>query len=600
MSKKKELDLGLSIDVGVDGDVTAGTATIVGTVGSSLLNPVEESGDMSAGTATIFGSDAGSLTGSSTPVQEAEMVSVGHLQIITNSSVVISAEAPTPLAAPKSVTEVLVEALSSTSSDHLLKEFQAMMSRGYRESIALRLTLDCLPIDLLIKILTPENVLLFLGKLDKGGIYRFSNKLFSLPKDVIESIVVGREKEMLEAADGWSDYFQFKLLQNFPDTLLCPNAAGFFLLKMIKQNSSLWQTNLLELLFKLPKEQLAVVINSDEILELFNASDDQLTFVHKLLETFKAEIGTILTPVNMKEIFQKLLLKADKFSTQDIEHFLKAFETYGIKIPIEVNKELHFSCHHHSTMFLKLVAPAIHYVEPVRILDPIVKKLLEKTYIQVDSHEAGKKFTEGWIGGLEKIIAASKPLKVILENAAEQQGDIFIANNAHIARGGGHFIYYNSAILIAGNGCNPLSTLVHEATHKLIQNIYKNQCLPYAPAATDKLFESVAKAMEQELLLGNKFLLIDKLYLHQDLAPSWLQTMNMSYNKDSLPSELFAWFTTQIADHILEIPAIGSRVSKGFAACLWDYMNQHLTKLGDSEILPKFCYPEGEEEGSII
>ncbi len=480
---------------------------------------------------------------------------------------------------------------------------------------------------ILSQILTPDNTLGLFKKIEVRDMGEFIDSLFSLPKDIIQPIITTHKMSMFEASGALKGYFAIKLLKSFPQQASDPAIAiTSDNVLQIAAESGGYQSLFISALLKLPAKQLESIVTHDNMATLFSKSKCELEFIHKLLELPKGEVDDILTPSNMKEIFTWILKPNYRHATTN-QKLLDAFEVKDIKLPIEVTKDLDFSASK-DLIFLKLAPSAIDFIEQDRIqdLDPLVAQLLSKTHVQVSNTEAGRSFTNSWIDGLNKIIQANPSLTIILQNAAKESGDIFVTSSEYIktsnsdSTGG----FLNPADLIIGiaNGINnpvhALDILIHEATHKLIQNIYQNDMLPYHKGY-DSNFNTTKEAMSAEVAKEKVLysrVYIDKWYeaglsIGNKLSPkaldslpkeSWLKTMVDSYSKEKLAIEIFPWFTQQIARHILGNQEFGD-VGQELAEHLWDYLNKYLTSRHDPESVPPFCYHDyaslQDEEGSL-
>ncbi len=477
---------------------------------------------------------------------------------------------------------------------------------------------------ILLHVLNTDNVLGLLRNIEPRHMVELIDNLFSLPKDIIQPLIAAHRMSLFEASGNLKGYFAIKLLKSFPEQASDPGIAlrPDNVLR-IATESDVYKSLFFHTLLELPSKQLESIITRDNMTPLFSMSDEKLVFIHKLLNFSKEVVENILTPSNMKEIFA-WIQKPSYLPTTTIQQLLDKFESKDIKLSMEVTKDLDFS-YAKDLIFLKLSTSLIDFIEPdcLEALHPLVVQLLSKTYIQVESPEAGRSFANSWIGGLNKIIPASPSLTTILRNAVEESGDIFVTNSEYIkiSTSGVVGCFLNPIIGIANkpnDAVRGLDTLIHEATHKLIDNTYHNDMLPY-PKGGESNFTSIKEAMSAELIKEKVLysrLYIDKWHeynlsigdkLPQDavdslIKESWLKTMIHSYPQDKFAIEILPWFTQHIAQNILGNQKCGG-VGRGLDELLWDYLNKYLTPNPEPEPLPAFSYHEYEfledEEGSL-
>lgn len=151
--------------------------------------------------------------------------------------------------------------------------------------------------------------------------------------------------------------------------------------------------------------------------------------------------------------------------------------------------------------------PIISSTEYRHEVRPIVKKILDKTYTDVCEKDERINLVKILSDGLNKILDQNSNLAKVIELLAESNGNIFIQLLVPGARNG-FYSPNNKTIFIQKNG-NLLETLMHEATHKALDILYNNYCLPYLSNQDNSLNESINKDF-RSLQLLHSYSFIDK------------------------------------------------------------------------------------------
>ncbi len=398
-------------------------------------------------------------------------------------------------------------------------------------------------------------------------------------------------------------------------------------------------------LFALPPESMKQVLTQQNIA----AMQPKLgTLGDKMFKKKLSELQPqpdIVKPVSAVQdvvpgIIQMIsLYGADRDYTEEAERYSREWYNMGIKLDHEAIKFLDINSYW-GKYFLKLTKPVIEFLEQPQIanLDPVIIKLLTKTYVQLPDVHTIKCFAKQWIEGLEKVISRSATLKMILNTAATEGGEIFVLNTTN-----GDFRKIKGVLYDIGVGPGGMSItthdgktsdlvfsyryektfdnvgiLVHEASHKAIQIKFQNGQRPYY-GHDSSIFNKVKEDFTTECARQDKFYMawylsnvvhgFPKTWLMgeignyvpgeaiEQLFPSIVSFFEKGFFarhnivRDSIDSELIPLLTGYIAKDILGLDReyYQHNISKEFATSLWIFIQEYLTP-GSNEALPTFCY----------
>jgi hypothetical protein len=245
---------------------------------------------------------------------------------------------------------------------------------------------------------------------------------------------------------------------------------------------------------------------------------------------------------------------------------------------------------------LKFTSPLITQIIQPQELHPIVQALLAKTHAlsNLRGFENKTELAKALSDKLHYVIDSNPSLARILKQAAKGPGDIVITNYLNnnteglYASDTGHIIISSRY----SNISNIVSTIIHEATHKVINMYYHNQCIPYRDGDIDS-FIPIKEAVTIEITRIKQ--LYSQLSWNNNLSSlppqSWLDVMRRSYKPEKHDIELFAWFTENIALNLLKAEGTGvtGKVSLEFAQNMWEYFQKILIipiRLNEGEIAP--------------
>ena len=173
----------------------------------------------------------------------------------------------------------------------------------------------------------------------------------------------------------------------------------------------------------------------------------------------------------------------------------------------------------------------------------IVKKILDKTYTDVCEKD-GINLVKTLSDGLEKIFDQNSNLAKIIELLAESHGNIFIQLRVPGHRNG-CYSPNNKTIFIQFSSCSNdmLNTLMHEATHKVLDILYNNNCLPYPSNQDNSLNESINKDFISLQLL-HSYSFIDKAEF-KDFNQDCL--LDYSFSEDLIANDKNLFYRLMIA-----------------------------------------------------
>ena len=214
-----------------------------------------------------------------------------------------------------------------------------------------------------------------------------------------------------------------------------------------------------------------------------------------------------------------------------------------------------------------------------KTLDPIVKKLLEKTCFvekdyrdQVDLASYKVNLVRDLVNKLSELIVKSLMSKTLLELTANHIYEIYIGNFMLPENGGYEGKLHENCIHINDQVIDRMvATFVHEATHKAASRLFHNKSLPYKIDAEHE-FAEIERALKIELQLNEE--------LELPIGDcTWLQAMVKGYKPDVIPAETVAWFAQYVALNVLQ-SQLGSikNTSLKFTEIMWKYLQNTLIK----------------------
>ena len=221
--------------------------------------------------------------------------------------------------------------------------------------------------------------------------------------------------------------------------------------------------------------------------------------------------------------------------------------------------------HYRNLPTLKEITPKLlDDIKESKNLCSVTKDLLSKTYFQMLDPKKREDFGAKWVDGLEKIIDSNFVLTSILSKASADEGDIYIADSSKVPGSKtavGIAFYPDLAVAIKNHPIEySLDTLVHESTHKVIQNKFSNNSLP---------FYGINNSENKELV--NSFVVGAKKVEGDTWGDIWLKkTLNYPENKHAV--EIFAWFAGEMTQSLLKGHKSTAGIPKIFAQQLWDYL----------------------------
>lgn len=385
--------------------------------------------------------------------------------------------------------------------------------------------------------------------------------------------------ELSEAPDV-SKYFVLDSLFKLPEEILQP-LLDKHIVELYKVCGD-YNFAFIDSLFKLPTETLQPLLDK-HVVDLYKARlNSQYLITTKLTE---------LPPETSWPLLNKHLVELINIHDISDPYFLPLLEAQnGLQLSLVELEKVNFENYQNLTL-LKYTSSLINdlSIDNQAQLTPIIKSILSKTYYQESNLEKRKIFVDQLIEGLKEIIESETIILKILDNASTTGGDIFITTNNKLKESGATGLYVAPNIFMASDQpgiASILGTLVHEATHKLIDLKFGNELLPYNEG--DKSFEPISLEMCQALKEEQKLYSLLYLNKHQEQAAaslqnstgtsrqgSWLSSMVESYPPEKFALEILPHFTGNMAETILR-KENKDGVSESFANIIWHYLHKQL------------------------
>lgn len=419
---------------------------------------------------------------------------------------------------------------------------------------------------------------------DKSGVIK---KLFQLPDQIVKELLDKHLIDILSKLDTKDDQFNilydiFNLSDEIVTELLDKHLVDIFI-------SCNWEhTYIFSKISELPPENSLQLLNKHLVDTLSKINKDAQTFTLNEIFELPDQIVTELLDKHLVDILSKVdkgnhfftLDKISRLSDQivtgllekDLNNILNQIEsstaknTLATKIknildtnPDALSQDLIKQIHKVNAPEFKILLkytsqPLAEDVDPSRNLHQLVQKLLEKTYTDIEEKEKKLELIKELNEKIIQILDADKSLSLIIENSINTDGDFYIIENVQSSWNG---LYSKGNIFIKGNRSfiEITSTLIHESTHKVIDNIYQNYALPY-PEDDNDTYNALTELM-QSAVKNCPSTKVD-LYMNtnesnQELLDkdSWFNAMVSNYSDDKYAAELFAWCTQYLTKIIL-------------------------------------------------
>ncbi len=428
------------------------------------------------------------------------------------------------------------------NSDNIIS---LMESSGYLKDTLID-KLFSLPQEVIQQVINAKNIM---GLVEASG-YSKAAFISKLSPETIQNVVNADNIIGLIEASGYKDAFINKLSPQAIQNVV--NADNII---SLMESFGYLKDILIDKLFSLPQEVIKQVINAKNIMGLVEAfGDGKYLFINKLLPIIQG--GSVLID---NANFLALSSSQSEWEFKKLLAFTPAINNSSVSVAILGSLPN----------------------------EQLIMDLLAKTYVEIESSEEKISFLQEWSHGLKKIIDSNRSLKIILEQAAEKPGNIFIVNSLSTNKDNvnGLFIENDGDIFILKRDCNSsLSTLVHEATHKATAICYGG-ILPYSP--TDKtnpvlLDKIINEESRYEQKLYSK-LYIDLWSIKKDqgfevsekdlctLPKNWLQVIISNYTAEKYNVELLTFFTQSIAELILK-GSLEYTARPSFMKTVWEFL----------------------------
>ena len=415
-----------------------------------------------------------------------------------------------------------------------------------------------------------------------GGSLILIDKIINLTPEILDTYLIQFYSNLHEVDkdDIFSEIFIQKLLNlpHFSNTLLVKQLSTF-VSKLSPNNQSYF----LNTLFSLPKEDIAKILNKN-LFDLINSLDNKL-HPHLLVKLSELPENIIQQIFINSESFIKLInttyTELTKVTTASVTELGLILCKSGLKLYLTDLNEI-FKVRDGSRLEL------ISYVSDPLSLDleeqqdadntGLIVKLFTKIYYLEPDTAKRKAFASEIKKALKVIVSAEEVIFKILEQSYTDGGEIFFSTHNFLGRGFAGFYRNNNVLIATGNQAieEILNTLIHESTHKLIENKF-HSTFPYYKHDTsfEEIRAAIDKQSKHEYIIYSR----DKFSCPQNEL-TWLLQVILGYNPECFASEILPHFAGHIAGHIarsaLKKQNNNDGISKNFSEIIWIYLYKQL------------------------
>lgn len=290
---------------------------------------------------------------------------------------------------------------------------------------------------------------------------------------------------MLAAVDHEGTYLSANLFQ-LPGEILNPilekQAYNLFQTFENNFNKKSFTKTLFEYLKTCEPAVAVSVLTKDFIKAIWVTSSTTFLIREKLFAEFELEV---LNNINLdKKVLLDIAYNNSSMDYSLWEKLCKVSQIGDLELEVQKTKNL---------TPLKNNQPLIKNLHESEInkLPTAIKLFLSKSYRQISNEEQKELFLNDLVKMLVKVVESQDVIATIIKSATENEEDIFFADKILVnsIESCGSYSMGDKNICVSLNFCQSdiIKNIVHESTHKFIDNKFNNNCLPCDAQETEFL-----------------------------------------------------------------------------------------------------------------